>query len=152
MAQSLAVIEYLHETHSDSTLLPADPAARAQVRRVAHAIAMDIHPVCNLSVVNRVVELAGGGDARRQAWMQEFIGRGLDAVEAILAEEQRGSFCFGGVPTLADLCLVPQLYNARRWECETARWPRLLAIDKHCGELEAFRSAHPDNARAASSG
>ncbi len=143
LTQSLAIIEYLHETRGPTDLLPDDPMARARVRQVAHAIAMDIHPVCNMSVVRRIVDLSQGGDEGRQDWMQEFIGKGLDAVEAMLAPVP-GRFCLGDSPSMADCCLVPQLFNARRWGCDLGRWPRLQSIDANCGGLDAFRNAHPD--------
>ena len=151
LTQSLAIIEYLHETNPDSLLLPADPRGRARVRQLSHLVAMDIHPVCNSSVVTRVVELAGGNDEQRQAWMREFITKGLDALESLVGSEASGRCCHGDDPTMADCCLVPQFYNARLWGCDSARWPRLLAIDAVCAELEPLsgRSSRQDRGTVA---
>ena len=146
LTQSLAIAEYLHETRPGLTFLPEDPAGRASVRALAYAIAMDIHPICNLGVVNHVMEITGGGDAARLAWMQKFIGDGLAAVEAIL-QSTSGPLCFGEAATLADICLVPQVYNARRWDVDMSRFQRILDV---CGKLEgieAFASAHPDRVK-----
>lgn len=142
--QSLAIIEYLHETRPGGGLLPADPAGRARVRAIAHAIAMEIHPICNTSVANHVMALTGGGEAVRAAWMKKFIREGLAAVERLLEEESPGRFCHGDKPTMADCCLVPQLYNADRWEVDTSALTRIRAIAAECAGLEPFAAAHPD--------
>jgi maleylacetoacetate isomerase len=145
LTQSLAIIEYLHETNSDrSSLLPDDAAGRHRVRALAHAIAMEIHPVCNLSVAAHVADLTGGGDAAKKAWMQTFISKGLSALERMVDQPATGRFCHGDAPTMADLCLVPQMYNARRWGIDLAPLPRLVAIDAACAEMAAFADAHPD--------
>ena len=114
LTQSLAIIEYLDETRKGG-FLPEAPAERARVRALAYAIAMEIHPVCNSSVAAHVMELNGGGEETRIAWMRRFIGAGLNAVEALLDHPATGEFCHGDRPGLADFCLVPQLYNAQRW-------------------------------------
>ncbi|WP_417769062.1 maleylacetoacetate isomerase [Stappia sp.] len=145
LTQSLAIIEYLHETHPEtSSLMPGDAGGRHRVRALAHAIAMEIHPVCNLSVASHVADLTGGGDAAKAAWMQTFISKGLSALERMLDDPATGRFCHGDTPTLADLCLVPQMYNARRWGIDLAPLPRLVAIDAACNDLPAFADAHPD--------
>ncbi len=145
LTQSLAIIEYLHETRGQaSPLMPADPIGRHRVRALSHAIAMEIHPVCNLSVAAHVAELAGGGDATKAAWMKTFISKGLAALERMIDHPATGRFCHGDTPTMADLCLVPQMYNARRWGIDLAPLPRLVAIDAACNELAAFADAHPD--------
>ncbi len=144
--QSLAIIEYLDETRRLG-LLPADPAARAKVRAVAHAIAMDIHPVCNLSVVNHVVELTGNADYTRAGWMKKFIGEGLAAVETMLIALP-GPLCFGGQPTLADICLAPQVYNARRWNVDISMHARIGGAMERLEKIPAFAAAHPDQVRA----
>lgn len=145
LTQSLAIIEYLHETRQPaSTLLPGDALGRHRVRALSHAVAMEIHPVCNLSVATHVAELAGGGDETKAAWMRTFIGKGLSALERMLDDPRTGRFCHGDTPTLADLCLVPQIYNARRWGVDLAALPRLVAIDAACNALEPFAAAHPD--------
>lgn len=148
LTQSLAIIEYLDDTRAPGLFLPADPLGKARVRALSHAIAMEIHPVCNLGVVNHVAELAGGGDAVKKAWMQKFIRQGLVAYEAMLADAS-GEFSYGDRPTMADLCLVPQVYNARRWEAETADLARITAIAARCEGLEAFVNAHPDRVKPA---
>lgn len=149
LTQSLAIIDYLEETRPGADLLPDDAAGRARVRALSHAIAMEIHPICNLSVGTHVMALAGGDEAVRQAWMQKFIGAGLAAFEQLLARPETGRFCHGDRPTMADCCLVPQLYNADRWGVDTAGLSRIRAVAAECAGLEAFAAAHPDRARAA---
>lgn len=147
MTQSLAMIEYLEETRPEPALLPSDAAGRARVRAIAQVIAMEVHPVCNPSVVARVLELAGGDEAMRVAWMQDVIGRGLDAVEVLLQHPDTGRFSHGDNPGLADCFLVPQLYNAQRWGLEPARWPTLSRIDRACAALAAFKDSHPEQVK-----
>jgi maleylacetoacetate isomerase len=146
LTQSLAILQYLDARNPEPRLFPADPLERARVEAVAHAVAMDIHPVCNLSVANTVVDWVDGDEvartATRLAWMQTFIARGLDAVEAMLPEP--APYAFGAAPTLADVCLMPQLYNARRWELDVARWPKLARVEAACAETDAFARAAPD--------
>jgi maleylacetoacetate isomerase len=142
--QSLAIIEYLDETRPDPPLLPADPAGRQRVRALAHAIAMDLHPVCNLSVSRHAAALAGGGAEAAGDWMRHFIGPGLAAFERLLDSPQTGRFCHGDHVTVADLCLVPQLYNARRWEVPLDAMPRILAIGAALDAIPAVAAAHPD--------
>lgn len=142
--QSLAIIEYLAETRPGAGFLPADAVGRQRVRMLSYAIAMDIHPVCNLGVISHVMANAEDGEAARRNWMRKFIGEGLAAFERLLDHPATGRFCHGDNPTMADFCLVPQVYNARRWEVDLAACPRLVAIDQHCAEIEAFARAHPD--------
>lgn len=144
MTQSLAIIEYLAETRPASGFLPDEPAGRQRVRALADAVAMDIHPVCNMAVAAHVVELTGGGDAVRTGWMRKFIGEGLAAVERMLDDPRTGLFSHGDAPTMADICLVPQVYNAERWGADIAGLPRVCRIAAACAELPAFRAAHPD--------
>ena len=141
LTQSLAILEYLEETRA-AGWLPQDPGGRAMVRALAHAIAVDIHPVCNLRVARHAVSLG----ASREGWMQHFIGLGLEGVEGLLADHQ-GALSFGDSVTLADICLVPQVYNARRWGVDLARFPRVRSVSARLEEMDAFRAAHPDRFR-----
>lgn len=144
MTQSLAIIEYLDETRPEPPLLPADAVGRQRVRALADAIAMDIHPVCNMSVSRHAAALAGGAAEAMADWMRRFIGPGLAAFERLLDTPETGRFCHGDTVTLADLCLVPQLYNARRWQVPLDGMPRILAISAALDEIEAVSAAHPD--------
>ncbi|MBD9375140.1 maleylacetoacetate isomerase [Rhizobium sp. ARZ01] len=149
MTQSLSIIEYLAETRDASGFLPLDPVGCQRVRAFSYAIAMDIHPVCNLGVVGHVMELTGGGEAVRTGWMRKFIGEGLSAVERMLDDPRTGSFCHGDVPTMADICLVPQVYNAERWGADISGFSRICRITAACAELPAFKAAHPDAVKPA---
>ena len=144
MTQSLAIIEYLDETRGLG-LLPDAPQDRAQVRAMAYAIAMDIHPVCNQSVAEFAVAQSGGA-LRLEDWMQCFIAPRLRAFETMV---RPGRYCRGERVSLADLCLVPQLYNARRWAVDLTDMPRIQAIDARLNRLEAFAAAHPDRVKPA---
>lgn len=144
LTQSLAIIEYLSETRPNATLLPADPLGRHRVRALSYAIAMDIHPVCNLGVVFHVMQQASDPDAARSAWMRKFIGEGLAAFERLLDHPATGGFCHGEKPSMADICLVPQIYNARRWNVDLTACARTAAIADRCGLIPAFAAAHPD--------
>ncbi len=141
LTQSLAICEYLDETHPDPPLLPAEPVQRARVRAFALAIACDIHPVQNLKVLNRLGALGLDAEARN-TWAREVIAEGLAACELLATDAE--PFCFGAGPGLADLCLVPQLFNARRFGVDLAAVPRLLRVEAACAELPAFRAAEPD--------
>lgn len=141
LTQSLAIVEWLDETHPQPPLLPKDAFQRARVRAFAYAIACDIHPVQNLKVIARVRQLAGEEAAADWAkWVNE---EGLDACERMLKGGE-GPFCFGDAPTLADVCLVPQLANARRFGADPSRWPKLTAIETACKALPAFADAAPE--------
>jgi maleylpyruvate isomerase len=146
LTQSLAIIEYLEETHSDPPLLPppGEAVARARVRAFALAIAAEIHPVQNLKVLNRVKAL-GHSQEEANAWGRDTVAEGLAACEAMVrAWDGGGPFCFGAAPGLADLCLVPQLYNARRFGVDLTAMPRLLAAEAACQTLPAFRDTAPE--------
>jgi maleylacetoacetate isomerase len=144
LTQSLAILEYLNETR-DAGLLPKDPAARAHARALAHAIAMEVQPVCNLRVARHAVSL--GGTATMEGWMGHFITLGLQGFEGLLAQTPALPFCHGESPGLADLCLIPQVYNARRWGVDLAPYPRLTAIAARAEALPAFAAAHPDRVK-----
>ena len=152
LIQSLAIIEYLDETRS-AGFLPEDSPGRARVRALAHAIAMEIHPVCNLSVAADVVRISGkegeAAEAVRVDWMQRYIRKGLVAFETLLDNPGTGNFCHGDRPGLADCCLIPQIYNARRWGAEIDDLERMMKIAERCEALDAFSRAHPDNFKPA---
>lgn len=148
LTQSLAIIEYLAETRPESGFLPDTAAGRQRVRALSYAVAMDVHPICNLNVVSHVVYLTGEEGARTE-WMIKFIGSGLQALEKMLDDPTTGRFCFGDTPTMADVCLVPQVYNARRWGIEMPAFPRIARIADTCNALPEFKAAHPDTAKQA---
>jgi maleylpyruvate isomerase len=141
LAQSLAICEYLDEVVPEPPLLPADPVGRAQVRSLAQLIACDIHPLQNLKILNRLRNNGLDKDAV-QAWARTVIEEGLAAYEQRLAQTA-GRFSYGDAPGLADICLVPQLGNARRFGA-TLEWPRILAVEAACRELPAFAAAAPE--------
>lgn len=143
LTQSLAICEWLDETHPQPRLLPADAQKRAQVRAFALVIACDIHPVQNLKVLARLRRLGVPEDAVT-AWARDVIAEGLGACQALVPASQPGPFLFGQAPTLAELCLVPQLFNARRFGVDLAPFSRLLAAEAACQALPAFAAASPD--------
>ncbi len=142
LTQSLAIIEYLDEVWPEVSLLPGSPLQRAKIRAAALLVATDIHPIQNLKILNRVKAL-GHDDAVATEWARQTIDEGLDALNSLL-QGQPGPFAFGETPTLADICLIPQLGNARRLGVDL-RWPRLLEIEAACKALPAFTAAQPDN-------
>ena len=121
----------------DAGFLPADPVGRQRVRSLSHAIAMEIHPVCNLGTISHVMQLTGGGEEARSAWMRKFIAEGLLAFENMLDHPDTGKFCHGDTPGMADFCLVPQVYNARRWGAGIGH---LAPHQRNCGTLRGNRS------------
>ncbi|HOV05134.1 MAG TPA: maleylacetoacetate isomerase, partial [Kaistiaceae bacterium] len=142
LAQSLAILEYLEEIHPEPALLPVDPVARAKVRGVADIIACDIHPLNNLAVLGYLKTQLGADQAAVDRWYAHWITVNFTAIEQMI---EGPDFCFCGVPTLADLCLVPQVFNARRFKVPIDAFPKIVAIDAHCSRLAAFADAHPDN-------
>jgi maleylacetoacetate isomerase len=142
LTQSLAILDYLDATRGLG-LLPSDPAQRAKAMALAHSIAVDVHPVCNLQVAQAAVELSGDQEERGR-WMRRFGRPGMVAFEALLAEYPPSEFCTGDAPGLADLCLMPQIYNCRRWETEIDDLPRTLAVVRACEAHPAIAAAHPD--------
>jgi len=145
LTQSLAIIEYLDETHANPPLLPKEPADRALVRSMAMVIACEVHPIQNLRVLQYVKATYNQTDEQVNKWAQHWIDLGLAALqEMIVAQPKRDKFCFGAVPTLADICLVPQLGNARRYGCDLAKYPAILEIEKNCNAIPAFADAAPE--------
>jgi len=145
VTQSLAIIEYLDETKPEPALLPSTPAGRARVRAIALAICCDVHPLNNLRVLRYLVRTLNVGEEAKDAWYRHWIDTGLTALEAQLASDApTGRFCHGDVPTVADICLVPQLANARRTNIPLDGYPTLLRIDANSRALEAFARAAPD--------
>jgi maleylacetoacetate isomerase len=144
LSQSLAIIEYLDEVHPEPRLLPQGAQARAEVRGFALAIACDIHPLNNLRVLQYLADPLGLDDDARNRWARHWIASGLAALEQrAQAHAADGPYCFGAAPGLADCCLVPQLFNARRVDCDLSPYPRLTAIEAACLALPAFAQAHP---------
>ncbi|ETA52275.1 maleylacetoacetate isomerase [Ponticoccus alexandrii] len=140
LTQSLAILDYFEETGRVS-LRPSDPGQAARMRAIAQAIACDLHPVCNLRVAAHAAALTGRENTSGD-WMRHFIRPGLDAIEPLL--DQNGPYCMGVALTQADLCLIPQLYNAVRWGVETADLPRITRVAQACAGLDAFRKANPE--------
>jgi maleylacetoacetate isomerase len=144
ITQSLAIIEYLDETQPAPPLLPPDPVGRARVRALALAVACDIHPIDNLRVLRYLVHTMGVSEEQKDAWYKYWIDVGLEALERRVARDpDTGRFCHGDTPTLADICLVPQLANARRVDMDLAPYPTLVRIDATCRALPAFAAADP---------
>ncbi len=145
ISQSMAIIEYLDEKVPQPPLLPATPEGRARVRSIAQAIACDIHPLNNLRVLKYLVGPLGVSEDAKNAWYRHWIEVGLTALETELAADARtGAFCHGDAPTLADICLVPQLANARRNSIVIDPYPTLAEIEAHCLALDAFARAAPE--------
>lgn len=145
LSESLAIMEYLEETHPKPPLLPPDAAGRARVRSLSLLVACGIQPLNNLKVLRYLEEQAGVGQPAREEWYRYWITQGFAALEARLASEPAtGRFCHGDEPGMADCCLVPQVFNGRRFGCDLEPFPTILRIDAACGELEAFRDALPE--------
>jgi maleylpyruvate isomerase len=141
LTQSLAIVEYLEETYREPPLLPNEPVARARVRAMALLVACDVHPLNNLRVLRYLKRELHADDAARDRWYAHWIAEGFSALEQMLPEA--GAFCYGGSPTLADVCLVPQVANAQRYKVELAPYPRVRRIFEKCMKLPAFARAHP---------
>jgi maleylpyruvate isomerase len=144
LTQSLAIIEYLEETHPEPALLPKEPIERARVRAIAQAIACDIHPLNNLRVLRYLVGPLKVSDEAKNEWYRHWVVEGLTALERSLNPAAgTGTFCHGDKPTLADICLVPQVYNAERADVDLSLFPRITKIVAACRELRAFQDADP---------
>jgi maleylacetoacetate isomerase len=142
LTQSLAIIEYIDEIHPQPPLLPRDPVDRARVRAMAQLIACDIHPLNNTSPLRYLKNELGQDQAKIDAWYQHWILNGFDALEAMV---EPGPYSLGAEVTLADICLVPQVANARRFKMPFDRFPKIVAIDAACAKVAAFEQARPEN-------
>jgi maleylacetoacetate isomerase len=144
ISQSLAILEYLNEVYPDPPLLPQDVYERALVRSFALSIATDIHPLNNLRILKYLTGELKITDEQKNKWYQHWIQRGLSALEErLIAQNSSGDFCFGDRPTLADICLVPQMYNAKRFSCDLSLYKTLNRINENCEQHEAFNQARP---------
>jgi len=144
LTQSLAIIEYLDETHPEPPLLPTSPADRAYVRGFALTIACEIHPLNNLRVLRYLVKELGASEDRKNTWYRHWVEQGLAALEArVVAERRSGRHVLGDQVGIADVVLVPQVFNAKRFDCRLDHVPTLMRIFDHCMELPAFADAQP---------
>jgi len=144
--QSMAILEYLDEVFLEPPLLPDDAPGRARVRALAQLVACDIHPLNNLRVMQFFADTWNVPQPERDDWTRHWMRVGFDAMERLLVESvDTGRFCHGDTPTLADCCLVPQLFNARRFQVDLAAYPTLVRIEEACLALEAFDAARPEN-------
>ena len=144
LIQSMAVIEYLDEIYPEPPLMPKDPIGRSYVRAVSQVIGCEIHPLNNVRVLKHLKAQFGADEAATNAWYEHWITEGLSGLEGYLAREGlSGDFCYGNTVTMADICLVPQIFNARRFNCSLDAYPKLLAITDRCMTLDAFRAAEP---------
>jgi maleylpyruvate isomerase len=145
LIQSPAIIEWLEEKHPTPALLPAGADARAWVRALAAVVGCDIHPINNRRILQTLRKQFGANEDAINAWCGHWISEGFDAYEALIAADKaRGRFSFGDTPTLADVYLVPQVESARRFNVDLTKWPRIMAVEKACMELEAFQKAAPN--------
>ncbi len=146
LSQSLAIIEYLEEKYSSPALLPTNIADRAYVRALCLSIACDIHPVNNLRILKYLSANFGVSDEQKNAWYRHWCELGLQAIEERLkSDSRRGNFCFGDQPGLAECFLIPQIYNAQRFQCDLSTMPIILEINQRCLALPAFQQAAPAN-------
>jgi maleylacetoacetate isomerase len=143
LSQSLAIMEYLEERYPAQPLLPRGIEERARVRQISLSIACDLHPINNLRILKYLTGTLGVSEEAKNSWVKHWIGLGLQALEGELAGHRGGTFCVGLQPTMADCCLVPQLFNAERFGVDLRQFPTLCAINDACQSLPAFRYAHP---------
>lgn len=145
LTQSLAIIEYLEEIYPLVALMPPTAAGRARVRELSMAIACDIHPLNNLRVLKYLGSEFAANQDQKSAWYRHWVSLGLTSLEKRLArDKETGQFCHGDQPTMIDCCLVPQIYNAKRFDCDLSGLPTIMGIVSNCESLDAFKHAHPD--------
>ena len=144
LLQSPAIMEYLEESYPDPALLPDGAKPRARVRSIANIISCDMHPLNNLAVLNYLAGALSANEKQKSAWYQHWVAEGFNAVEKLLSDSSNtGDFCDGDRPGLADICLVPQVFNAQRFDCDLSLFPTIERIFNTCMELEAFDAAQP---------
>ena len=143
LTQSLAICEYLEETYPEPPLLPPDAAGRARVRALALAVACDIHPVNNLRILKYLTGTLKVSEDDKLSWYRHWVTEGFAGLETLLRYPETGQFCHGDFPTLADVALVPQVFNAHRFECDLTPYPTIQRIAEACEDLPAFARAHP---------
>jgi maleylacetoacetate isomerase len=143
ITQSLAIMEYLDDAFPERPLLPVTPLQRAKIRAFALAMACDIHPLNNLRILSYLKGPLGHDQATVDTWVRQWTAEGLAACEALLPADSDHPFCFGDAPGLAEACLVPQMFHARRFDCDLTPYPRLLTVDAACQQLPAFSAASP---------
>ena len=141
--QSLAICEYLDEQHPEPPLLPIDSKNRATVRAIAQSIACDVHPLNNLRVLKYLQDNLGVNDEQKTRWYHHWIHETFGAIERQLEQSSNKAYCFGNSPTLADVCLIPQVFNANRFDCDLSNYPIIRSINAHCLALDAFANATP---------
>ncbi|MFT4628925.1 MAG: maleylacetoacetate isomerase [Arenicella sp.] len=145
ITQSLAILEYLEEAYPEPSLLPGSAFDRAYIRSISQSIACDIHPLNNLRVLQYLTGELGLDEAAKNTWYQNWIAKGFSAIETNLASSgDTGLCCFGDTPSMADCCLIPQVYNAERFNCPMVAYPTIARITKHCLTLPTFIAAMPD--------
>jgi len=143
LTQSMAIIEYLDEINPEPALLPHNPVGRAHVRALSESIACEIHPLNNLRVLKYLVRELKLDDDAKNAWYRHWVREGMVSFERQLAQYPAGTYCYGDTPTMADCCLVPQIFNAQRYQCDTAPYPATMRTFAECMKLEAFDRAQP---------
>ncbi|SEG59661.1 maleylacetoacetate isomerase [Marinobacterium lutimaris] len=145
LSQSMAIIQYLDDTHEGCRLISQGVLAKARVLELSNLIACDMHPVNNLRILGYLVKNQGADEAQKKEWYAHWIAEGFAAAEKLLERHGSGPYCFGDEPTLADCCLVPQVANASRFGCDLSPYKRVMAIYGHCLKQPAFKEAAPEN-------
>lgn len=142
--QSLAIIDFLDSITKEPPMLPQDSREKARVQALSYTLAMEVHPICNHTLLNHIASLTEDGEAVKKGWANKSISSGLSAFEARLNDQATGDFCHGNTPSMADCCLIPQLYNAQRWDVSYHQHKNICRIESNCQKLPAFSAAHLD--------